>query len=146
MRVQIELEFVPSIFLASFLDDFSNVNAASDSRIMVSPTRRGSSVTRLTLATQNRSAAAFRLLNVGHESLKRLLGLGRHDGTMRGLCWVFVEYRCCSGKLVSIMTAAGIEYSLGTDGLPWNIMCLVILGMSFGVLYIYTMMRGPVGQ
>jgi hypothetical protein len=32
-----------------------------------------------TLPTQNRSAAAFRLLDVGHESLKRLLGLGRHD-------------------------------------------------------------------
>lgn len=73
--VQIELEFIPSIFLARFFDDFSNVDAASDSRIMISPIRRGSSVTRFAFVTQNRSATAFRLLNVGHRASSDFLVL-----------------------------------------------------------------------
>lgn len=48
-----------------------------------------------------------------------------------------VGYRRCSGKLVSIMTEAGTEHSLGAGGLLLNEVCLVILGMNFGVLYFW---------
>ena len=99
LRVQIDLEFVSSIFLAPFLNNFSNVETASNSWIMVSPAWRAGSVTRLTLSTQNRSAAALRLPDIGKESSKRLLGFGRHNSIMEACVKCVLDICAARGNL-----------------------------------------------
>lgn len=83
LRIRIELELVSSIILASLSNNITNVDATSNPRVMVSPASWGGSMTRFSLPTQNCSAAAFRLSDIGHECLKGLFDLSSHDGTMR---------------------------------------------------------------
>lgn len=78
LSVLVELEFVSSKVLAIFLDDISDVDAATNPRIMVSPLGGYGSVTRFSLAKQNRIAAALRLPDEGQKSLGGCSSLGRH--------------------------------------------------------------------
>lgn len=49
VRVQIQLKYITSIFLVTFLDDFADIYAASYSRIMVSSLRKGRSMASLAI-------------------------------------------------------------------------------------------------